>query len=152
MAPMDEDEFERLRSAVAEGHVEGQLIIDEARTGEHRLPSPASRVGKLFWGVLASVLTAAIVGAVGFFIWYGAKGAEIAAQDREIKRHETAIKDLDEKKASKAQLREQIDVWTAAQKSLLDNIDRNNSEQHKAINDKLDRMIFEVRRSGGGNR
>lgn len=145
MAPMDDDEFEQLKSAVAEGHVEGQRVIEEEmRTGEFRVPMPA--IAKWGIGVITSLVIAAIIGSVGIVKWTGVKESTDIAQAQELSRHDQVLRDLDEKKASKAQLKEQIDVWTAAQKAVLEEVKAANTQQHQDMNSKLDRVIFELRK------
>lgn len=142
---MDNGEFEQLKAAVAEGHVEGQRVIEEEmHTGEFRVPMPA--IAKWGVGVITSLVIAAVIGAVGVIRWTGVKESTDTAQAQELSRHDQVLRDLEEKKASKAQLKEQIDVWTAAQKAVLEEVKAANTQQHQDMNSKLDRVIFELRK------
>jgi len=149
MTPMDEQDFDQMKAAVAEGTVEGQRLADEERTGEHRLPSPASKVGKAFWGIVTSLFIMAIGGGIAYVRWAGAKDVTDSTQALELERHDKVLIRLDADKANKVDVQRQIDTWTAAQTKVLEEVKSANTQQHQDINGKLDKLLWEMRKGGG---
>jgi hypothetical protein len=149
MTPMDAQDFEQMKAAVAGGTAEGQRVVDEEHTGEHRLPTPASKVGKAFWSVIIALATTAIVGSYSGIRWLGVKETTDTTQTQELKRHDDAIIFLGTDKASKVDVQKQIDTWTEAQTKVLDSIEKANTRQHDDMNGKLDKLLWEMKRSGG---
>ena len=143
---MDAIECEQFRADVAEGTAAGSRAHDDETTGSHRLPpTPASKVGRWFLGILASLVVAAILGGVTLIRWTGAKEVVDETQTQAIKDNKDALAT----KADRSHVDEVINVWTAVNKREIDSLKADNTKAHDDISSKLNAIMTEVRKGNG---